>query len=412
MRQAAAQLLAAVFALTAAPVDAALVNPNTRLPRSAEVALRRAIPALNKETRTVQAKLEDVLFLLRIPQRKPWDKMQASVKECGSILASQSDAILAAVPETKREAAASLVTSLGLKLDSLLIALEATDADVTASRVAAALNDVASLELAQTPGLPFLLPAQYASRPRLVGRAVAELTLERRGGESFEAMEDGRGRQSTGKLRVVLDGYNAPLTAGNWAVLVKRGFYSGGIPLLALPTDEAVIAVPSAPSPLAAKTVPLEIRPQDEFEPRYRVPLNPQDGDALPVLPLSVYGAVAMSRGPEGNDSDGTQFFLYRYARRTAGLGGLAFEEGSYSVCWLNCGWHIVRLHDTLSFPFLLQVFGYVVDGLVRCARAPAGQLPLCVLTTGIPLSCRTCCGSCGVATSSRGPESSTASTT
>ena len=152
----------------------------------------------------------------------------------------------------------------------------------------------------------------------------------------------------------MLDGYNAPLTAGNWAVLVKRGFYSGGIPLLALPTDEAVIAVPSAPSPLAAKTVPLEIRPQDEFEPRYRVPLNPQDGDALPVLPLSVYGAVAMSRGPEGNDSDGTQFFLYRYARRTAGLGGLAFEEGSYSVRWLNCGWHTVRLHDTALFPILV----------------------------------------------------------
>ena len=333
VRQVAAQLLAAAFVLTAAPVDAALVNPNTRLPRTAEVALRRAIPALNKETRAVQAKLEDVLFLLRIPQRKPWASMVASVQDCKRVLETQADAVLAAVPEPKREAASGLVTSLGLKLDSLSIALEAQDADVTATRVAAALNDVAALELAQTPGLPYLLPAQYASRPRLVGRAVAELTLERRDGQSFEAMDDGRGRQSTGKLRIVLDGYNAPLTAGNWAALVKRGFYNGGVPLLALPTDEAVLALPNASSPLAAKTVPLEIRPQDEFEPRYRVPLNPQDGDALPVLPLSVYGAVAMSRGPEGNDSDGTSFFLYRYARRTAGLGGLAFEEGSYSVC-------------------------------------------------------------------------------
>ena len=32
---------------------------------------------------------------------------------------------------------------------------------------------------------------------------------------------------SGGKLRIVVDGFNAPLTAGNYVDLVQRGFYNG-----------------------------------------------------------------------------------------------------------------------------------------------------------------------------------------
>lgn len=350
-RQAAAAALAAVFAMTTAdtPAVAALLNPNTRLPRTGEVALRRSVPVVNKETGELQSSLEEVLYLLRIPQRKPWGSMAGSVEACKRIVAGERENILAAVPSgAKRDSAAATLAGLTAKLDSVLAALAATDADATASRISTVLNDVAALELAQAPGLPYLLPAQYASRPRLSGRAVAEVTVERRDGSTFEAMSDGRGPQRTGKMLVVLDGYNAPLTAGNWAALARRGFFTGTA-LQALPADEAVMALPPKDSPLPLKTVPLEMRPQDEFEPRYRVPLNVQDGDSLPVLPLSVYGAVAMAKN--GSDSDGSQWFMYRYARRTAGLGGLAFEEGSYSV------------------------FGYVVDGLDLLRQLRSGDV-------------------------------------
>lgn len=39
----------------------------------------RSIPAFNPEVATIQKKLEDIAFLLRIPQRKPWGNMAADV---------------------------------------------------------------------------------------------------------------------------------------------------------------------------------------------------------------------------------------------------------------------------------------------------------------------------------------------
>ncbi len=53
---------------------------------SADAALRRSIPAFNKDVREVQQKLEDVAFKLRIPQRKPWPAMVDDVRGATSIV--------------------------------------------------------------------------------------------------------------------------------------------------------------------------------------------------------------------------------------------------------------------------------------------------------------------------------------
>ena len=109
--------------------------------------------------------------------------------------------------------------------------------------------------------------------------------------------------------------------------------YFDGTPLAGSPSDEVLFALPAAPPPAPfARTLPREVRANGEYEPRYRAPLDVLGSGELPVLPLSVYGAVAAARGPEGNDSDAAAFFLFRFARATAGLGGQAFEEGNFSV--------------------------------------------------------------------------------
>lgn len=78
--------------------------------------------------------------------------------------------------------------------------------------------------------------------------------------------------------------------------------------------------------------LPLEIMPSGQFEPLYRTALNVQDGE-LPVLPLSVYGAVAMAHSEDSEEySAPYQFFFYLYDKRNAGLGGLSFDEGQFSV--------------------------------------------------------------------------------
>lgn len=72
--------------------------------------------------------------------------------------------------------------------------------------------------------------------------------------------------------------------------------------------------------------------PSGQFEPLYRTTLSVQDGE-LPVLPLSVYGAVAMAHSEVSEDfSAPYQFFFYLYDKRNAGLGGLSFDEGQFSV--------------------------------------------------------------------------------
>jgi hypothetical protein len=43
--------------------------------------------------------------------------------------------------------------------------------------------------------------------------------------------------------------------------------------------------------------IPLEILPAGEFDPVYRIPLDVQQGE-LPVLPLSIFGAVTMAHLP------------------------------------------------------------------------------------------------------------------
>ncbi|MCO5553244.1 hypothetical protein L7F22_006765 [Adiantum nelumboides] len=126
---------------------------------------------------------------------------------------------------------------------------------------------------------------------------------------------------------IVLDGYSAPLTSGNFANLVLKGAYDG-IALRA--TEQAVLSDNERSE--TGTSLPIEIMPAGDFQPLYRTTLNVQDGE-LPVLPLSVYGAVAMAHSPKSEDfSAPSQFFFYLYDRRSAGLGGLSFDEGQFSV--------------------------------------------------------------------------------
>ena len=114
---------------------------------------------------------------------------------------------------------------------------------------------------------------------------------------------------------------------------MRAGVYDGLI-LTASPT--AVLGgadIPATRLPGGRATLPLELLPAGAFDPVYRSPLDVGGGE-LPVLPLSVYGSVAMSRpaGVGTGEASASGFFLFLYNRSTSGLSGLAFEEGEFSV--------------------------------------------------------------------------------
>mmetsp|Transcript_23323 Transcript_23323/g.64144 ORF Transcript_23323/g.64144 Transcript_23323/m.64144 type:complete len:345 (-) Transcript_23323:528-1562(-) len=115
--------------------------------------------------------------------------------------------------------------------------------------------------------------------PRLVGRAEAEMLVERSSsGRSF-------------RLTLMLDGYAAPITAGNFVDLVQRGFYNGLPVTIAVDempkslVDSGGVVASGQPSMLGGditgfvdprtgdyRQVPLERWLEEESEPVYEIP--------------------------------------------------------------------------------------------------------------------------------------------
>ncbi|OVA00527.1 Cyclophilin-like peptidyl-prolyl cis-trans isomerase domain [Macleaya cordata] len=310
------------------PAKAVLYSPDTKVPRTGELALRRAIPA-NKDMKAIQDSLEEISYLLRIPQRKPYGTMEGNVKKALKIAKDEKQSIFDSIPTDLREKGSVLYASLldgkgGLQ--SLLECIKEKDPDRVSVGLANSLDTIAELELLQAPGLSFLLPQQYLKYPRLAGRGTVEFTIEKGDGSTFSPASGGEAKDHA-TIQVVIDGYSAPLTAGNFAKLVVDGAYDG-VKLNC--TTQAVLSDKDVKN--NGYSVPLEIMPSGQFEPLYKTTLSVQDGE-LPVLPLSVYGAVAMAHNEASEEfSSPFQFFFYLYDKRNAGLGGLSFDEGQFSV--------------------------------------------------------------------------------
>jgi cyclophilin family peptidyl-prolyl cis-trans isomerase len=343
-----------------------------------------------------------VAFKLRIPQRKPWAGMAADVSAATALLSDpavvRAGTPPAALEDAQRSAAAAIAGLVRVQA-----AVDAQDPAVTASRLGAALADVAALEVAQAPGLPFALPRDLGggAYPILTGRAAVALDIVRpRGGGGPDggglapqstprpgedpatplARPDGTAARRAGgagadraTVVLTLDGYSAPLTAGQLAANVGAGVFDG-VTLTAGQT--AVLAgggIPADRLPGGHATLPLELLPAGAFDPVYRSPLDVAGGE-LPVLPLSVYGAVAMARPaavPAG-EASASEFFMFLYSRSQAGLSGLAFEEGEFPVVgYVTEGGDVLprlRSGDIIKKARLVEG----ADRLVLPARAPA----------------------------------------
>jgi cyclophilin family peptidyl-prolyl cis-trans isomerase len=331
-RHVAALLAAVTVAFTTTPVlpaEALLNSPAARVPRTPEAALRRSIPAFNQDVKAIQKELESIQYKLRIPQRKPWGAMSEDL--AGAVdLASSDERMLRGILPPDMDTAVAIVAEMRSDLDKVATALALKDSDRTSIRVYNALEHLSSLELLQAPGLPYPLPAQYASLPCLTGRAVVELTFEKANGEKyFISDKSDQGPQSRAVLRLTLDGYTAPLTAGNFVQNVLNGEYDG---------QRLIVTADSIQAGDQGKDIgalPLEIMPNGDLEPVYRLPVDVRSGE-IPVLPLSIYGATAMTHLPGADASVGfvssRQFFIYKYERQSSGLAGLSFDEGAFGV--------------------------------------------------------------------------------
>ena len=165
------------------------------------------------------------------------------------------------------------------------------------------------------PPAPTTVPAtttnQFPGLPRLNGKATVVMTLK-----------------GSKQITIELDGNNAPISAGNFADLVQKGFYNGLTFHRVVRQPQPFVVqggdpkgngtggyVPSGST--TERRIPLEIKPKGASAPIYS-----QTTTDVPELQHK-RGAIAMARS-QSPDSASSQFYFT--------LADIAFLDGNYAV--------------------------------------------------------------------------------
>ena len=287
--------------------------------------LRYSLPIDSPEIRNVQDNLEGLNYSLRTKQ---WGRAKREINKSAKLLNRKRSAILEAIPEERRSTAEPLFGKISTQLDAMQAAAQTKDLETLWSGRRATLGIIGELEYLMVKGFPYDVPAEYDYLAQLKGRATIEI------------------KTNEGPVTVVVDGYSAPVTAGNFVDLVERGFYDG------MTFDRAeenyVLQTGDPDGPEAGfidpktkqyRAIPLEILVEGDDVPTYGATLE-ELGRFLekPVLPFNSFGALAMARPESEPDGGSSQFFFFLFEPELTPA-GLNLLDGRYSV------------------------FGYTVDG-------------------------------------------------
>lgn len=280
--------------------------------------LRYALPIDNESVRKMQKPLEDLSRQLRV---KMWGKINKDIKDAGFQLTSKRDLILAGVPENLQPRAEVLLDELTTGIEAMKELAQNKDREALYLKRRELLDLVTELEESMVVDFPFEVPEEYANLPRLLGRATVEM------------------KTNKGDLTIVVDGYNAPINAGNFVDLVQRKFYDG----LDFNRAEDFYIVQAGdpagaedgfidPKTKQYRSIPLEVKtPKDEI-PVYEVTLEDL-GRYLdtPSLPFNAYGAIALARPADDPNGGSSQFFFFKFDTELTPP-GYNLMDGRYSV--------------------------------------------------------------------------------
>jgi peptidylprolyl isomerase len=304
-------------ALAALPPGNAVTDP--------AAILRDALPIEPGDLQELQHRLESTSDELRA---KRWSALASTVQRSQSLLSTRRGAILSSLPAGEQARGEQLLDELEQELQTLAASSAAQNRDAFLADRRAALASVGQLEALLVGDFPFEIPAEFAELPRLLGRATVEITTTK------------------GPLIAVVDGFNAPLTAGAFVDLVQRGFYDG-LPFTRA-EDFYVLQTGDPKGPESGyidpgtkleRHVPLEIRVPGQKEPFYNQTFEDLGlFKATPVLPFATLGTLGWAHSDEALDDGSSQFFFFLYEAELTPA-GLNLVDGRYGA------------------------FGYVVDG-------------------------------------------------
>ena len=313
------------FASPMAPMEIGQVagleaNPVT----NAKALLRYGLPINNKPIRAVQKKLENISDDLRVPGVN-FRGVESNVNGSLKIVQKDGAKIIASLAPSKKADGTKALKELETLLADFQVVVSQKDKQEVPLQQQEALSLVGRIEEDMVDGFPFDVPKQYADRPLLKGRATVDILVKIKD----NANTDG------GVLTIVLDGYNAPVTAGQFADLINLGFYNkmpiqrsdGFVVQSGKPTNGDGFKVNGE-----ERTVPLEIMVQGDKVPEYEFTLEDLGRYRdQPVLPFNAFGTLAMARREAEPNSGSSQFFfLLRESELTPS--GTNILDGRYSI--------------------------------------------------------------------------------
>jgi peptidylprolyl isomerase len=323
----ALMLLALVLGCSASfsrvsPVLAALPPGNAVTDPTA--LLRNALPIDQPDLQKLQHRLEDSSDDLRA---KRWNALTGKVRRAQAQLSGRRGVLLEAFQPEQRDQATALLADLETELQAVAEAAERQDRETFLSTRRLALSTIGEAEALLVGPFPFEIPEEFADLPRLLGRATVKITT------------------SKGDLSAVVDGYNAPLTAGAFVDLVQRGFYDN-LPFIRA-EDFYVLQTGDPKGPASGyvdasgqeRQVPLEIMVPGQSKPFYNQTFEDLGlFKATPVLPFATKGTLGWAHSDNALDDGSSQFFLFLFEAELTPA-GLNLIDGRYAA------------------------FGYVVEG-------------------------------------------------
>ena len=295
-------LITILFSLGSPWLDPAIASlPNGNRLKDPYAILRNSLPIDQKELRELQNKLEDTSDDLRGSR---WSAISKATSRSEFLVSNRKNQILDSIPEENKENAINLLSNLKEDLDELgQIANEKDKASFLKVR-RKSLKKIDDLEaLLISNKFPYEIPSEYDNLPRLLGRANVEI------------------KTSKGDMNAIIDGYNAPLTAGAFIDLSLKGFYDD-LPINRAeeffilqtgdPKGEEIGYI--NPENNELRKVPLEIRTPNSKDTLYEETFEDVGlYTETPVLPFATLGTLGWAHSDSDLNDGSSQFFFFLY---------------------------------------------------------------------------------------------------
>lgn len=290
--------------------------------------LRYALPIDNKAIREVQKPLEDITESLKISGVKALDSVERNVRQASRTLKQGKSLIVSGLAESKKDHGIELLDKLEAGMEDLQKIVEDRNRDAVAPKQKELLNYVGGVEEDMVDGFPYEVPEEYRAMPLLKGRAAVDMKVKLKDNPNVDECV----------FHIVLDGYNAPVTAGNFVDLVERHFYDG---MEIQRADGFVVQTGDPegpaegfidPSTEKTRTIPLELMVVGEKAPVYGETLEELGlYKAQTKLPFNAFGTMAMAREEFENNSASSQvFWLLKESELTPSNANIL--DGRYAV--------------------------------------------------------------------------------